>query len=230
MPPEMRRNSSFKSSQADIYSAGVTLFNMVTGCAFQPDLEMNSEFWAYFKAENLSSELKNLLRMMLAPYPQERICLEKVMEHQWMSQELGSEEEFLHKFYKVHPQIGAFLSSFKLTKNGDQNTRMPRSKSLGSNKISKKNTCFYRVKKGNKLVKAIIDFAKSKGYNYKKSSKFCQVQLFSGTPKQDLHVVVNVIKSHFNKDRCCQLTLIKGVKSDFYTLFSDCNDFLDRRF
>lgn len=93
MPPEMVESRPYVPANADLYAAAVTLFNMVTGCALTVSPKIDNQFWRTFSADSLSSELKDLLKRMLAHSPENRLSIDEIKKCSWLdeNQNLGLE-------------------------------------------------------------------------------------------------------------------------------------------
>jgi serine/threonine protein kinase len=96
MSPEIFANQQFDGRQADIYSAGVILFIMVTGTPpyerptpqdkrfkliYNNRLEYLLTRWGF--KDRLTSPLRDLLQKLLAP-PEHRLTLDQILAHPWV--------------------------------------------------------------------------------------------------------------------------------------------------
>lgn len=111
MAPEIIEGKYYSGEAADLFSAAVTLFNMMTGaCPFDDAIEEDANysllinhdyaaFWNSFssKGESYSDDFKDLIQKMFAYSPRERLSLEEVKEHPWLHgpiEELAPEAAF----------------------------------------------------------------------------------------------------------------------------------------
>lgn len=114
--PELLQNRPYDGSQADVWSAGVVLFVMLTGYppfnfpadtrnVVPEDQKLKHLFKAISSAQykmpySLSREAQDLLRRIFVPDPSKRITIEEVWEHpflhkydrQWGEESLGIEK------------------------------------------------------------------------------------------------------------------------------------------
>lgn len=92
--PEILKDEAY-NHQADIFSSGVILYNLLTGCVvFQGKdidevIESNllCEISYDFEADlglSFSPEALDILKKMLEPCPFERITIEQIFEHAWI--------------------------------------------------------------------------------------------------------------------------------------------------
>ncbi|CAI2375700.1 unnamed protein product [Moneuplotes crassus] len=134
MLPEIFRKDEYESSSADLFAAGVVLFNMVTSqspfLSATPHDQLykllgtgnHGYFWSVHEKMNqkqdiFSEELKSLLNLMLSANPFERPCIEEIKASDWYKGSLPSKEEFRQEM--------AYRS--KLLSNSDSFENDPRS-------------------------------------------------------------------------------------------------------
>ncbi len=94
--PEINMEKSYQGEKADIFSAGVCLFLMVTGCPpfgeassrdayFRLLLRKNkTAYWNIYKSLELSPEFRSLFEHMTEADPARRIDLQGILSHPWM--------------------------------------------------------------------------------------------------------------------------------------------------
>lgn len=95
-PPEVRKGKTH-GQQVDVWSLGVTIFSILTGCfPFRSsDLRCGNEVLRI--PENLSLECRDLLKKMLEENVNKRISMKQVLNHPWFS---SSRSESLSVFGK----------------------------------------------------------------------------------------------------------------------------------
>lgn len=106
MAPEMVKNQGYDGKLADIFSAGVILFIMLSG--FPPFQEISSRDWwfdklkkgkarlfwkAHARNATYSQTVMDLIQRMLQPDPAKRITMEEILEHPWMQEACPTAEE-----------------------------------------------------------------------------------------------------------------------------------------
>jgi len=80
--PEVLRNQPYDGRFTDIWSLGVVLFAMVSGCF--PFKNVNNQMNAIFGfAPSMSTEVKDLISMVLVANPKNRMSLDKILAHPW---------------------------------------------------------------------------------------------------------------------------------------------------
>jgi serine/threonine protein kinase len=104
LPPEMLKNSKYHS-RVDVWGLGVLLYEFVIG---KPPFEDSSEKGTYKKIKNVNpifpsqvtKELKDLIQRLLHKTPTERLTLEEVLQHPWVTLNChGSNAQRLQKHY-----------------------------------------------------------------------------------------------------------------------------------
>ena len=115
--PEVINNSKFTCQIADIFSAGVLLFALVSQA--NPFYKADSKdpyfkyisnnrldlFWKIFERSKQSEdyytkEFKELINWMLSPDPHERPSLSEIKESEWYNKEVPTNEEIIKEFTK----------------------------------------------------------------------------------------------------------------------------------
>eukprot|EP00826_Nyctotherus_ovalis_P049224 TRINITY_DN5916_c0_g1_i9.p1 TRINITY_DN5916_c0_g1~~TRINITY_DN5916_c0_g1_i9.p1 ORF type:complete len:310 (-),score=57.04 TRINITY_DN5916_c0_g1_i9:54-983(-) len=124
MAPEMLQGKTLSaqhSGKADIYSAGIVFFNMLTGCMpysaarksdrlFSLFVEDKEQFWKYherlsFKGK-LDKDLQELIEGMLEPNPKLRWSLQQIKECTWLHKgEVASLEQVVDEMKVREPYI-----------------------------------------------------------------------------------------------------------------------------
>lgn len=104
LPPEMLKNSKYENS-VDVWGLGVLLYEFLTG---KPPFEDSSEKGTYKKIKSvnpifpqqISKEAKDLIQRLLNKNPSERLTLDEVLQHPWVTMNCsGSNGQKLQKHY-----------------------------------------------------------------------------------------------------------------------------------
>lgn len=110
MAPEVMSHEGYDGFTADIWSAGVVLFIMLSG--FPPFAKPASSDWwfdklqkgkhelfwrAHCRTVNFSEASKDLLNKMLAPNPTKRITMDAIKQHPWYNEACISEDVLFHE-------------------------------------------------------------------------------------------------------------------------------------
>ena len=90
--PEIYKNKGYEGFQCDIWSAGVTLYYMLSGN--QPfkayslkEMEKKVLKGEYEELKNVSNEANDLIKKMLEVEPEDRIKINDVLNHPWLKNE-----------------------------------------------------------------------------------------------------------------------------------------------
>lgn len=99
MAPEVNIFTKYRCDAADIFSLGVVLFEMVFNmlpfgaqganltkrCKFPAK---SPDFWHQFGHKNVSVELVSLLNLLLVENPNDRLGLEAIKHHPWLTKDV----------------------------------------------------------------------------------------------------------------------------------------------
>lgn len=108
--PEILEEKLYNGFQIDVFSLGATLFFLTFGCngfenakidenLYQYIYSNDSDaYWKQFKDLNVSKEFKDLYFSMVKYYPNTRITIDKILQHNWFGNIRGMTEEQLKKY------------------------------------------------------------------------------------------------------------------------------------
>lgn len=195
MAPEMLENRAYYSAHADLYACAITLFNLVTGLSPADTDEIDDQFWTTHVGEELSSEFKDLFKKMVSYNPEDRLTINEIKSHSWYTGSRISKEK-ISEILNIRKEKTSARKSYSKTNRVLEVSKCPiRSKSDVTKRV-KKHTQFYKVERGDDMIDEIIKFCKVKGYKFRKSSKFYQVQIISQRPSEETQLVVNILKKN----------------------------------
>ena len=145
--PEIWEEIPYKGIEADIFSLGAVLFNLITGnCGFTSSTKRDSSYeliikkgvQSYWKKMNLffhkefSNEFKQLYFKMVAFKPSERPSIEEILNSEWLKEinNLNQEEEL-----KLENEVKDYLNSIcdKMSEDKKEITIAEKMKSEGYN-------------------------------------------------------------------------------------------------
>ena len=109
-PPEYTKGKSFDPRKSDIYSLGVTLHILLTGC-YPYNVVVDVGKRKVILDSSLSDDCKHLLERMLRDNPKKRISLDEVMKHPWVAN--IKKESKLHKVKQSIAKRGRMLGVTK---------------------------------------------------------------------------------------------------------------------
>ena len=110
--PEIYKKVGYTGFQSDVWSAGVTLYYMLSGnLPFKGnnihDLENAILLGEYHKIRDISYEANDIIEKMLKLNPSERITIDEILKHPWLKNvnltnrhKLKSFIEILHRLFK----------------------------------------------------------------------------------------------------------------------------------
>lgn len=118
--PEALDGEMYDPIQADIFSAGVLLFSMITG--MRPFVTASSKdklykyirsrswdkFWFYheqFSKNQLTKSFKNLFQSLVSSNPDERLSIVQVRHHEWLSLKKHNSDLNVNKFCNLFTKV-----------------------------------------------------------------------------------------------------------------------------
>lgn len=126
-PPEVIRGEQYDGFKGDVWSLGVVLYTMTTGSLPWTNLQAPGLYnqisnGTYIIPNELSNDLKNLIKSMLTVDPSGRIDIEHILNHPWMPLPdiklcmKHSNFQNLHTSTKSHNQT-KYQQNFLINKN-----------------------------------------------------------------------------------------------------------------
>jgi serine/threonine protein kinase len=203
MAPEIYAKKEYRGEQADLFGCAVTLFNLVTQqtpftTADKDDKYyshvINGEwkkYWESQRSSDLSKSFKDLIQKMIDPEPRNRLTMDELKRHSWFTGKMLSYDE-MHLRLVARKEYRLSGSS-KIVGDLKQDDNTVKSS-------VKRYTKFFDTDDGDELVNLIIDFCRNKGYAYKKSPEFFQVEISMKSPGYNSSILANVLKKK-KKDR-----------------------------
>ena len=200
MAPEMIENKVYKSKDADLFAAAVTLFNLVTKRVpfNQSDVcdgyyryiikRNDSYYWRLQGDDTMSEAFKDLFLKMVSYDPTSRLTIKDIKNHPWFKGTLLSQEEMYQRMCIRMKKNRT--NSFKTVKTSEARKR---SFSTRNSNPTKKHSQIYFDKNGDEIVNALVDALKTKGHTYSKSKDFYQVQLVSGAGCDQSKIIISVV-------------------------------------
>lgn len=231
MAPEVLTNKEYRCEQADLYGAAITLFNLAT--QHTPFFKASESdgyysfianddwegFWKAQKAEDLSKNFKDLFRKMIYPDPGHRLSLSEIKEHPWYAAKTPSHDD-MHLRLVARKKEVAYNSSKKVAESAPE--KLKKNKKLA--------TKFYKVKDGDELVDTIVEFARKRGYEFIKSTEYFQVDIKLVLPGYIAQLKANVLKRSNEDERCIQLVLYEGDKTQFKYILKQLEKYCDSKY
>lgn len=102
-PPEVIKGEQYDGFKGDVWSLGVVLYTMTTGALPWTNLQAPKLFIQistgdYVIPKNISCILANLIKSMMTVDPAERISVEHILEHPWISppNQVGQGDKSFH--------------------------------------------------------------------------------------------------------------------------------------
>ena len=221
MAPEVLANLEYDPKQADLFSAGVILFIMLTQhCPFvKADKDDKyykriarnefEEFWRLHSrnsdSETFSDSFKDLFCKMITCIPEYRLSIEEIKAHEWYNGPVATSDEIFQAFTKRKEQqilkkIGEMDNSDRKKNVRKKDTRKPDStgKTRSSEMITtapvKLKTKFFEAEHGDILVDKVVQFCERLNYQYEKSTEYFKVTLFASNAEQNVMIEANICK------------------------------------
>ncbi|KAM0947828.1 putative protein kinase CAMK-CAMKL-CHK1 family [Dioscorea sansibarensis] len=188
--PEVLNNRGYNGASADVWSCGVILFVLLSGCLPFDDLNRLKLYKKICKAEyscpsHFSSGAKKLIKRILDPNPSSRITIPEILENDWFKKGYKPpdfehyEEISLDDVDAVFNDSEEHLVTEKKEKPESMNAFEFISRSQGLNLgnlfeqemgILKKETSFTSKCSPNEIVSKIEETAKPLGFNVRKQN------------------------------------------------------------
>ena len=85
-PPEWIKFRRYKADGLTVWSLGILLYDMLCGdVPYETDDQILAAQLAWFPQLNISPEAKHVVRMCLTPDPEQRISMQQLLNHPWLS-------------------------------------------------------------------------------------------------------------------------------------------------
>ena len=172
MSPQVIANQMYDWMEADLFSAAVLLFIMVT--QHPPFLRAEptdkyykkiwngnwESFWDLHSDENLSESFIDFMTKMLSVEPWDRLTLREIISHPWYTGKVPTHSEIFTRFTKRKEELDQYFDN---KENEHRNEIISKTKS-SPKQINKLYTQFYNVKDGDELLDILINYATNEGY------------------------------------------------------------------
>ena len=110
MAPELYNNEEYDGSLIDIFSCGVVLFTMVMGSLpfvkanmydknYQKMYYDKEKFWSNRKIN--SDSFKNIVNLMITPFPEERISIEKIKLSEFYNEDVFNQVQVKNYMHQI---------------------------------------------------------------------------------------------------------------------------------
>jgi len=172
MSPQVIANQEYNCKEADLFSAAVLLFIMVTQHppflrAEQTDkyykriYEGNWEsFWSVHSDENLSETFIDFITRMFSVDPNDRLTIKEIKSHPWFNGSVPTQREIYKRFSKRKVSLDEYFDN---KENQHKNEIKARTKS-SPKQNNKLYTQFYEVNDGDELLNILVDYANKEEY------------------------------------------------------------------
>eukprot|EP00088_Acartia_fossae_P005027 TRINITY_DN1219_c0_g1_i1.p1 TRINITY_DN1219_c0_g1~~TRINITY_DN1219_c0_g1_i1.p1 ORF type:complete len:344 (-),score=105.51 TRINITY_DN1219_c0_g1_i1:167-1198(-) len=85
-PPEWIKFRRYKADGLTVWSLGILLYDMLCGdVPYETDDQILAAQLVWFPQLNISPEAKHVVRMCLTPDPEQRISMQQLLNHPWLS-------------------------------------------------------------------------------------------------------------------------------------------------
>jgi serine/threonine protein kinase len=189
------------------------------------------EFWKMHDYSGLSKNFIDFISKMFVYEPSERMSLQDIKDHPWYKGEVPSHRNIFKEFEKRQKILNNKKNNGVTTKSSESTESEKETINSNTDEIKlKKYSKFFDVKHGDELIDALIEFAKSKSYKFKKSNEFFRVNIYTEAPLEPLHIIVNVLKKRKEPLRRIEFIKESGSVDAYQKVFCDIKKFLNQRF
>lgn len=252
MAPEVLEGHLYDPKQADLFSAAVVLFIMLTQhCPFVKAEKEDKyykriiqyryeEFWQLHSRNSdkslFTDSFKDLFIRMVASEPSERLTLEEIKNHEWYNGEVSSALEIkaaftcrkeLRNTKKLlsgeNPEIDISDASHAKKAISDQQRWM----STDEEESIKLKTQFYNATHGDVLVNIIAKFWEKYGFQFEKSTEFFKVTFIAGDENKNAVVEANVWRKKTQNVRRIECVKLSGDTAIFNSAFTHLQKFIE---
>ncbi|KAH7667146.1 Non-specific serine/threonine protein kinase protein [Dioscorea alata] len=239
--PEVLNNKGYNGASADVWSCGVILFVLLSGCLPFDDLNRLKLYKKICKAEyscpsHFSSGAKKLIKRILDPNPSSRITILEILENDWFKKGYKPPDFKLYEEISLDDVDAVFndseehLVTEKKEKPESMNAFEFISRSQGLNlgnlfeqemRILKKETSFTSKCSPNEIVSKIEETAKPLGFNVRKQNYKMKLKGEKSGRKGPLSVATEV----FEVAPSLHMVELRKTGGDTLEFNNFCNNF-----
>ena len=251
MAPEVLAGFKYDPKKADLFSAAVILFIMVTQhCPFiraelndryykriiRNDIE---NFWKlHGNTEEFSDSFKDLFIKMTNAVASNRLSINEIKEHEWYNGPLPSDDDIKFEFAlrkksllsksetqrtseKNEENCGNTGENKESTENTSASSNLSDNDQEMEDTVSKLKTPKFMVENGDILVDAIWWFWTSNNYQFEKSAEYFRVTIKLGEDDNETFVQADVWKNSKDSSRNVELIRLHLIYIN-KTIFNYC--------